>query len=252
MAPVVQSGPKLSFRAGSRPGCLVMRYQFRLAQVVLAGNTVASPYGTRICFKLPGNGVPSYAFEIPVAPMNSWYFPTYIRQLMLLFNEYRVHGMSLAYQPRQTANTNNAFVWAYAEDVEWPESHGLLSGGAFVLPTEFALTSLPTACTTLTWAPSGLKASFTDSKMRYVAGHSFDNQLNYTTTTAALDRQSMCGIFMLFSDLTGGSINDTVQGDIYCDMTLELCDFSIPITSEIQLRKKERERDREREFKLRG
>lgn len=243
MSAVIRSGPKLSFSSGSRAGCLKMHYEFRLAQVVVAPTGTPTPYLNRVCFKLPGNGVPnSYAFEIPVAPMNSWYFPTYLRQLILLFNEFRVLGMTLSYQPRQSTTSSNAFVWAYAEDVMWPESHGLLSGGAVVLPTEFALTSLSSACTSLSWAPCVLRANITDNKMRYVAGSQYDGQLNYTSTTAALDRQTFPGIFMIFSDTTLVAASETVLGDVYASLTMEMCDFSIPINNEIAFKSGRREK----------
>jgi hypothetical protein len=243
IAPVVKSGPKLTFSAGSRPGCLKMTYEFRLAQVVNAPTAAPAPYSNRIAFKVPGNGVPSYSFEIPVAPMNSYYFPTYIRQLILLFNELSVHNMTLSFQPRQSATSSNSFVWAYAEDIMWPESHGLLTGGATVLPTETALTSLSTACTNLTWTPCLIKANITDKKLRYVATDQFDGQLNYSTAgVAALMRQSMPGLFMLFNDGSIVSASETILGDVYCVLVLELCDFSTPITTEVTLERKRRER----------
>lgn len=211
-----------------------MDYSFRLAQVCINPTTAPAPYTGKTSFLVVGNGTPSPAQEIPVGPMNSFYFPPYIRQLFLLFNEYKTVSMRLRYSPRISTTVSNNFVWAYAQDVEWPETHGLTSGGIAV-PTETALTSLTNACTVVAYAPCDLSATIMDNKMKYVGNNLLNGQINYAGSNSAEDRQSMSGLFMIASDTIGISTALSVLGDVYCDLSLELCDFSTPITTSITI-----------------
>ena len=241
----VKSGPRVRFSAGSRPGCLRMDYSFRIAQVIVSPSTAPAPYTSRISFLVPGGTAvpPVPAFEIPVGPMNSYYFPSYIRQLFLLFNEYKVGGMRLRYQPRTATSTAVAFTWAYAQDVEWPDSHGLTTGG-IVTPTEAALTSLTSACTVQAFSTCDLSATIMDKSMKYVANNKINGQINYTGDFTAEDRQTMSGIFLIYSEQTVVVTTTNTYGDVYCDLSLELCDFSTPVTQSIAFREKELDRER--------
>lgn len=240
----IQSGPKLTFTAGRRAGCMRMRYQFRLCQIYLASNLSPAPYTGKVVFRVNNTGVPTNCFEIPVGPANSFYFPSYVKQLMVLFNEFIVHGMKLHFEPRvpSTSSSTLSYTWAFAEDVDWPETHGLTTAGGLALPTELALTSLSTACTNNGWAPCDISYRASDTKMRYVAGSQL-TQLSFLGANAALDRQNYPGIFLIASDTVSTATTDQLIGDVYCALDMELCDFSTPITQAASLSTSLREQD---------
>lgn len=111
-------------------------------------------------------------------------------------------------------------------------------------PNEIALTSLTSACTVQAFSTCDLDATIMDNKMKYVANNNLNGQLNYTGGNSAEERQSMSGIFMIASEQTVVVTTTNTYGDVYCDLSLELCDFSTPVTTSITLRDRDPERER--------
>jgi hypothetical protein len=249
LASVIRSGPTLSFSTGSRPGCLKMSYNFRACQVVGTSNTAApAMFTSQVAFKVNGSGTPAYSYELPLNPAATFYWPPFIAQLMNLFNEFRVLSCGVEFQPRAPTTTvaNYSFTWSYAEDPEWVESHGLTTGG-IANPTEATITTLSGACTVLPWAPCSIRATISDKKMRYVAGSITSARIDYGNAFAATVRQGIPGTFLLRSEsAVASSPSDTLIGDVYVHLVMELCDFSTPITSVVSLDSKRRAPDEEK------
>jgi len=165
---------------------------------------------------------------------NLYYWPTFITSLLRLFSFYYLHRVSFHYEPRVSTSSQYAFVLASVQDPEWFESHGLLIGGAAV-PTEAALVSRPGSCTSNGWAPCSINQSV-DTKIKYFcAGTSTTTSLDFSTEPAAGIRQSVAGITAISSAVTGSVSTDTIIGDFYADVDMEMCELSIAQTVQVQL-----------------
>lgn len=229
LAPTVKSGARVIWGPGSRAGCASVQIRFRIAQVVQCPSTEASAdYKSRIAFQLGS----SLSFHIALAIGNTFYFPSYITNLVQLFDFYKIRSAKFDYEPRISSSNAVNFVWSSVRDPEWFESHGLLSGGD-ILPSENALTSRENSCTSNAWSSCGLLVPTDNKREFFTAGAALTTKIDFSTNNPATIRQSVAGIVALFSDYAVAAAITTrsVVGDVYCRLNVELCDFSLATTT---------------------
>lgn len=249
--PNVRSGTYVAFAPGRRPGCVKITARFRIAQIVQAPSTAGAPYTSAICFSTY-NG--NYTFIMPISIVNSFYWPSYFTNLTRLFSFYYAGKANLQYEPRTTTATSLGFVMGFIDDPEWLEDHNLLSSGKAV-PTETALTTRGTACTSNTWSGCRVSATGIDTKTRYYTGGSATStEMDFSTENPATIRQSVNGMFAVCSaQALSASTSTQILGDVYINCSFELCDFSLALTSSVSLAAKRaarRAKEEEKQYHL--
>lgn len=230
--PTIRSGPFLRWGAGRTPGCSRLNIRFRVAQVVQRATGSAAPYTSLTTFQCAGGGITSI---LPLTFCNTFYYPTFITNLTRLFSFYYLNNVKLTYEPRTGTQADKGFVLSFVEDIEWFESHGLLVTGQAV-PDEASLVTRTGSCTSNTWDSCEVKAVVDKKRKFFTAGSSLTSNLDFSTENPATLRQTVGGSFAV-----SGTFNLTaipiLLGDVYMDLDIELCDFSLNLNTIVTLNK---------------
>jgi len=235
----VTSGVSVTFNGKS--GMKNMHIRFRVAQIF------ADSTGLLVQFKVNSGNL---CYAIPFALVNGFYFPSYIYNLARLFEEWELHKASVEYEPRVNTSSTCSFTIAGMHDQVWFGSHSQTSG-TFPLPTEAGLASLSDCCTVAAYRPCklNLPINTNEGKHLYTAAPFITTQIAYANGYDALIRAST-GATVAICGVAGNSAASTLIGDLYCNLTFSLYEFSTAISATIYLGSAERqareEKNRER------
>jgi len=219
---MVKSGVKVRFSgAGDR---LTINFRFRLAQVAVNAGA------TGIIFLTSNTGAGTgVSQDIVFFPAAAFYFPIFVTTLFNLFELYKLNAARIQYEPRINTSSTASFVIAAPEDPMWPDSHGQLTAGKST-PTETSLTSLEDSCTVVSYGKCDLNIPCNSGRakegMLYTAGFAGGSALNYSTTPTSVIRDCAAGI-LLIAGTPGNQAASTVLGDVYCEMSMTLKEFTI-------------------------
>jgi len=223
---IVRSGMKVGFTGSGES--LRMSLHFRAAQVVV--NSDASG----MQFMLPSGLV---AYDYSFVPIDSFYMPPYVYQLVRLFQRYKLYRARFTYEPRVNTSDYTTFVLASPNDISWLPSHGQTTAG-IATPSENALCSLSNACTVVGYGRCvidmvGLQGSAKNGTL-YTAGPNIINQIVYTGANDALLRQTVGGQLLIAGNAGNAGAGQLI-GDLYVDIELGLMDYDLAITNVIDL-----------------
>lgn len=235
-----KSGMIVTFRAGRKPGCLRMNFKFKVCQIGVAN---IAGIGSQMGFiNLAGTGPTggNASGILPVAPNMVYYYPSAVRQLVNMFTYYYINRCGLTISPRVNVNNNAVCTIAYSGDIEYLETHGLLSGGSpsNAVPTEGGLSGLTNSCTEVVYKECAIGANDVDKSRKFftTTTSTFDNaDINFAAASPSSLRQGVAGVFMLAGVKNGSDANGVVYNDVYMDLDIELCEFSPPVTADADL-----------------
>lgn len=221
--PVVRAGTKISFRGGG--DSFQFNIRFRVAQVKVTTSTV---------YFLLSSG--NTEVGIPVIPSNSYYYPSYVYNLVRLFELWRLDRADFIYLPRINTSSSAAFVLAAPKDPVWPLTHGATDGSGHYAPTEAQLVSLTDACTVVAYNDCTVRAPVNDFTMNKgwltTANTNLSGQIDFKTYSDTVIRSTI-GATLLICGLPNGTADTSVIGDLYLDLTISLRDFSTAVTTAI-------------------
>jgi len=230
-----QAGPLVKFTTGRAPGCMRMKVHFRLGQVgvqsftKLGGGTVVQP-----CFMSMGDGT-HYDPVLPINPSMTFYFPPYIANMCLCFQQFYVNHVSLTLKPRVNTLNQAVVTLGYCQDVLWPESIGAVSNTFQGLPTESQIGSLTSSCTDVLYRDCTIAAAQVDKKTKFYMANDFSGAATpiiYSTPNADL-RLAFAGAFVVAGVINGTDANGTIYADLYMNIDVELCGFNTFINTSL-------------------
>jgi len=230
-----QSGPLVRFSTGRVPGCMRMKVHFRLGQIVvqsftqLGGGTVVQP-----CFGNMGDGTRFDAI-VPINPSMVFYYPPYISNMCLCFQQFYINHASLTLKPRVNTSNQAVVTIGYCQDILWPESIGAVSNTLQALPTESQIGSLTSSCTDVLYRDCTIVAAQVDKKTKFYMSNDFSGAATpiiYSTPNSDL-RFAFGGGFVIAGVINGTDPNQTIYADIYMNIDVELCAFNTSINTSL-------------------
>lgn len=229
--PTVRSGTSVKWYPGKAENSTRMIIRFRAAQIIIEAA------GTYVYFKVNGGTT----HELPLLLANSFYWPDYIYSFVRHFNYLNIRRANCIYEPRSITTKDPSFVMGFVDDIAWLEAHGQTTGG-FGLPTEPAITSLGSACTSVAYGPCEVRGKPIRGRVN-VAGPLVSTRIDFSVANAAELRQSCPGMFLI-QGTPGTATAGTVLGDVYMELDIECIEFSILLTNNVTYTESEmRERE---------
>lgn len=220
--PIVRSGTKVRFFRGRGENGVGISIWFRVGQIRIPGLG-----GTPLFFL----GGANESNIIPLMYANSWYFPSYLYNLVRLFDFVYTNSCNLHFLARSNTSSQVSFVMAYVQDIMWFATKGTLVG-ASAAPTEDQITSLSSACTSIAYAPCTIVADVDRKTRFYTSNNDLTTTMDFTQAGyGPMYREGINGAFMIKGTNPDSLAASTVIGDLYLDLNFECSEFSIAQTA---------------------
>jgi len=237
----VAAGSTVRFSAGRAAGCLRIHLRTRLGELIYDNTHFLQQGGVTnfpcLAIQYDGGGTDTV---LPFNPLMANYFADPIRSLVQPFNLFKFDSAKILYMTSSPTAVNGKLIMAYSDDVRYLDSRAYTGTQKYV--GEFDLVRFSNAVTTPLYENCSFNIPLaTINKYYYLRSIYGNTAANFSlagtvAADAAEDRQAFQGMFMISGTFpTGTTVQGTQFGDVYLETTLELCDISAVVTSQVSL-----------------
>jgi hypothetical protein len=229
--PQVNSRLYVSWGPGRGPGCVTTHFRQKIGNIS-AQYAEVDPFGGGMVYFRLGNNE-NVSWQVPLYLTNTFYFPTTITVLCGLFEYYYIRRARLRIMPRVNTESQAVYTIGFAQDPSWPEAHGAtISYGGSQVPRvqEMQIGTLESACTNVAYRNCTVPSSHDVTVKYFSAGVGTSTVLNYNNTNSADLRQTIAGAWYINGTVPSDFV-ESVIADVYLDVSIELCNYTAPISS---------------------